>query len=589
MTMRPVYHKRHRHTPPYVLTMSIFKCTIYYYHTLAVRLIIFLTMSGIRSTLSSWYAHGLRHPRKSLVAIAILLGSLFLTLTAGDTAEAPSSEQPSEQVVTLVSVAEASAEDRSLSLTGEVRSVSQAELRTRKSGTVTAVHARAGEYVQAGVILAEIDNAGERAAVLSAQGALAAAQAQLDRVRAGDRAEDKASTASQSESAASALLNAQDRARTTYSQSYTLAHDAVFAQADDFFSNPYTVAPSFRVRSASYDERKTLEKERVAIGALLEKWKEKSQMPIADDQLISRLTEAERDLGRIKVFLDNISLYVSEQELSDDLTSGEKAAEEGAILGARTAVDSARTAVNGARAGITSAQSAAEVTRLAEQKTTAGARVEDVRIAEAGVLQARGALQSAQAAFENSIIRTPIAGTVTTLNISRGDFVSSMVVAAIVANEKALEVELFVSENTRARIEAGQPVLVGGTHAGVITGVAPGLDPETKKARVTVGVSSDAPLTNGSYVDVTLMNSTSSTTTRDASTDGYLIPLSAIKVLPDGLAVFTVGEDETLLAHAIQEGTITGDRMLVRDIAPELRIVVDVRGLQEGDRVSVTR
>ncbi len=544
-------------------------------------------MNKLRTHFATWYAHGLRHPKKSIVAIIILIGAVVFVLSTGDTAEAPASEPSTDTIVTVASVATLASEDNApLSLLGEVRSVSQAELRTRKSGTVTGVYVRAGEYVQAGAVLAEIDNAAERAAVLSAQGALAAAQAQLDRTRTGDREEDKASAVSQSQSAALSLATARDRARAAYSQSYTLAQDAIFARTDDLFTDPYTVAPNFRVLSASYDERKAVEKERVAIGMMLEQWKERAQGTIPDDQLETRLVEAGRDLERIKMFLDGISSYVSEQETSGDFTESDKSTQEGSVLAARTAIDSARAAINGAQTGLVNAQNAAEVARLAEQKSSAGARTEDVRVAEAGVMQARGALQSAQAAYENSIIRTPIAGTVTTMNIAKGDFVSSLSVAAIIANEKALEIEAFVSEATRDRFAPGLPVRIGEHHAGVVTSVAPGLDPETKKARVTIGVtSSDIMLTNGSYVEVTL-NGSSTKKTADR-VDGHRIPLSAIKVLPEGLAVFTIREDGTLAAHKIQEGTITGDSMLVHDLAPDMLIVTDVRGLKEGDRVSV--
>ncbi|MBP9749570.1 MAG: HlyD family efflux transporter periplasmic adaptor subunit [Candidatus Pacebacteria bacterium] len=544
-------------------------------------------MSTIRSLITSWYSHGARHPRKSALALILVIGVTVLALTSGDTAEAPSSETATSPIVTLASVAVISSDESPFSLLGEVRSVSQAELRIQKTGMVTQVHVRPGQYVSAGQILAEIDGASERAVVLSAQGALASAQAQLDRVRAGDRSEDRASIATQAEGATDSLTSAHDRARTAYSQSYTLAQDAIFAQADDLFTDPYTVAPRFRVRTASYDESKTLEKERVAIGSLLETWKKNTTTALSDDVLDARLTEADRDLQRIKSFLDTVSSYVSEQELSDDLTATLKAAQEGVVLGARSNIDSARNVINAAQTGLSSARSNSEIARLAEQKTNSGARIEDVRVAESVVIQARGALQSAQAAYENSIIRTPIAGTVTTLNIARGDYVSSMATAAIVANPNAQEVEVFVSAVARERITVGQPVLLAGMYKGVVTTAAPGLDPLTQKARVTAAPTEKTTLVNGSFVELAFMATTTHASV--ASSTEFRIPLSAIKVLSGGLAVFSVSDTGVLIAHPITEGTIVGDRMIVRDVAPNLSIVTDVRGLREGESVEVAR
>jgi hypothetical protein len=71
--------------------------------------------------------------------------------------------------------------------------------------------------------------------------------------------------------------------------------------------------------------------------------------------------------------------------------------------------------------------------------------------------------------------------------------------------------------------------------------------------------------------------------------DGISIPLRAIKVLPRGLAVFTVDDEGIVQAVPVVEGPIVGTRMLIRgDIDPDLRIITDARGVQEGVEVEVT-
>lgn len=542
-------------------------------------------ISTIRSLPTRVWVTCKAHPRKSILLVVIVGIALVLMLTGSDTAEAPV-EDARTPLVSVASVAAISQDTAPLLLLGEVRSVSQAELRAQKSGKVTQVYVRAGQYVPAGAVLAEIENAGERAAVLSAQGTVAAAQAQLDRVRAGDRGEDKASATAQAQSALVGLESAKNNARSTYSQAYTLAQDALYAQADDFFTNTYTVRPSFRVNSASYDERSILEKERVEIGYLLTQWKEAAQVTIPDSAIDTRLQTAERDLERIKNFMNTISSYVSEQELTDDFTSADKTAQEAKILGARASIDSARGAIQGARTGLAAALSAAQVTSLNESKSVTGARPEDIASAEAGVTQARGALLSAQALLENSLLRTPIAGTVSTLNVARGDFVSGQDTLAVVANPGAQEIEVFVSAVARERITVGQPVLVAGVHQGIVTSAAPGLDPITKKARVTAALTAKTSMVQGAFVELAFTGTSTAVT---ASSTDFRIPLSAIKVLPTGLAVFSVNEQGALVAHPIEEGTIVGDRMIVRDVAPDLLIVTDVRGLKEGEVVEIAR
>ncbi|KKS36836.1 MAG: hypothetical protein UU98_C0020G0019 [Parcubacteria group bacterium GW2011_GWD2_42_14] len=530
-----------------------------------------------------------RHPRKSIAVLVVVLLLLGFFIFGRNDEVVPTDEVRTPSVV-VTSVGALSAESEPLVLLGEVRSVSQAELRAQKSGEVTQVYARPGQFVKAGAILAEISNQSERAAVLSAQGMVAAAKAQLDKINAGARPEDKTSSVVQSQAAQVTLQTAKQSARSAYSQAYTLAQDAVFAQADDFFSNPYTVNPSFRIRSASFDERQIIEKERVEIAKILESWKQKTATSISDDALDARLMEAERDLERIKTFLNSISSYISEQTIDANLTSATKSAQEATVLGARSNISSAQNLVHGARNGLTAAKSGSQVASLSSDVVLSGARSEDVAAAQAGVTQAQGALAGAYAQLENTLIRTPISGTVSTLNATRGDFLSSFDVVAVVANEGALEIEVFVSDSVRDRIVVGGPVLIDGKYQGMVTSISPGLDPVTKKSRVTVGITSDATLTNGAFVEVAFQGNEPETekTTQQATTTEFSIPISAIKVLPRGFAVFTVKEDNTLEAHPIQEGPILGSKMLVPEgLTADIMIVNDVRGISEGDAVVV--
>ena len=302
-----------------------------------------------------------------------------------------------------------------------------------------------------------------------------------------------------------------------------------------------------------------------------------------------RLTEAEQDLERIKTFLNQISIFISEQELSDNITTAEKAAQEAAILGARSSIDAARGAVSGARQSLAGAIGAQTIASLTESKLVIGTRNEDLLAAQAAVTQAQGLYAGALATLEHTLIRTPIAGTVTTFNVARGEFIPSQNVIAVVANAAALEVEAFVSNLSLDRIVVGQQVLVDGQYKASITSAAPGLDPVTKKARITIGLNEEADLANGSFVEVAIQsNDSEKTQATDKLITEFRIPVTAIKVLPRGLAVFVVTEEETLAAITITEGPIVGAHMLVKEgLTAETRIVVDVRGHAEGDNVSI--
>jgi len=528
-----------------------------------------------------------RNPKKSIVIFAILF-VLGLYVVQKNIENVENIDEKQNHSVVVSSVLALSSEKTPLVLLGEVRSVSQAELRAQKTGEVTSVYVRVGQLVSAGTIIAEIENKSERAAVLSAQGVVAAAKAQLEKIEYGARSEDRASLASQSGAADVTLETAKDSARSAYSQAYSLAQDAVFAQADDFFSNAYTVNPSFRVRSASYDEKNDLEKQRVAIGKKLDAWKLKTLVSIADTELDVRLDEAQSNLEEIKNFLDTIGVFVSEQPVDDDLTSESKASQEAVMLVARSNVDGAKSAVQGAVSSLALAQSGSEIASLS-LRSAVDARGEDVAVAQATLLQAQGALAGAYAVLENTLLRTPISGTVTTLPVTRGDFLAMFDVVAIVANEGALEIEAYVTDSVRDRIIVGTPVMINGTHKGAITSISPGLDPATKKARVTVGVVDEVQLVNGSFVEVVVLEGDAKKELVATSTELF-IPITAIKVLPQGFAVFSIDEKQTLQAHFIEEGPIVGSKMLVKEgLTADMLIITDVRGLSLGDHVEVKK
>jgi HlyD family secretion protein len=522
-----------------------------------------------------------------LLVLAILIGFGVFGSTDETPKEAPNNSRiPS---VTLATPRALITEAEPLVLLGEVRSTSEAELRTQKSGEVVRVNVAAGQFVGAGTILAEIENASERASLLSAQGAVAAAEATLQKTRAGARSEDRQTATAAAEAAAIALAQAEESARSAFSQAYSLAQDAVYARADDFFTDPFTARPSFRIRTANVDESTELEKVRVELGDMLEAWQAVAATTIPSNELDTRLSEAQRDLEKVKAFVNRINGFVAEQEVDVNLSSSAKSAQEATISAAVTGTDSARSVVVAAVNGLASARSANTSASFSESKLVVGERPEDIAAAEAAVLQAQGSLASARAAFENSVIRTPIAGTVKTLAVTRGDFVQAFESAAIVANDGGVLVEAFVSSDAKSRIAVGDAVLVSGTMDGTVSTIEPGLDPVQKKSRVTIAVADEASalLTHGEFVEVAILKGGEERTAID-TTRGIPVPITAVKVLPAGLVVFTV-EDNRLQALSVTEGPIIGTAMFVagENISLETRIVTDARGLSEGDEVVV--
>lgn len=528
-----------------------------------------------------------RNTRYSVLAVLLVLvvatGAYFVFRKTSKDEVATATET---RAVKLVSVASLTEEGAPLTLTGEVRSSSEAELRAEAGGQVTGVYVKAGQYVGAGTILAETENAAQRASVQSAKGALDAARANLQKTRVGARTEDRTNVAAQEQGARTSLEQARIAGKNAFGQSYTSAQDAIQAKTDTFFTSPLTVRPQFKINSATYDEQVVIQDERVALGDELETWQKETQTLSANGDVASALSRAQTRLTRIKRFLDSIGLYISKQQTSSK-TAEDIATDKATINAARTEVDGALSSVTAAQQALAGAQSGAVAAASAQEKVAAGAQPEDIQLSEAAVTQAQGAYNAALAGLEKTRVRTPIAGQVSTISAKSGDYITPGTTVAVVANKAGLEIETFVSADTKNRVNVGDSVLIDGSYKGIVTNVEPGLDPVTKKSRVHVGLSGATDLTHGQFVDL-VITSDSTTPASAKRSDGFYIPISAIKVLPSSLVVFIVTASSTLESHTIKEGSIIGDTMIIKEgITSDMDIVLDARGHNDGDVVEI--
>lgn len=529
--------------------------------------------------------------RKKLVAFALILVTIVIVAVSRTGGDAPAEEAAAQDipVVELLSLGSLSQSSEPIVLLGEVRSVSEADLRTQKAGEVTRVNVTTGQFVGAGTLIAEIENSSERASVAQAEGAVAAAAAALAKARAGARAEDVSVLESQKVAAEEGLIESRDGARNAYKQAFTLAEDAILGKTDNFFRRPETLNPSFKPASPTYEQAVTLERERVALGSLLEEWSARANSMNEETNVEALLSSTQEDLTRIKRFVDDVGRFVSTQDTRLGLTQADIDVQEATVLAARTNIDSALSVITGARKTLTNAKSAAEVAALNVEKSQAGERPEDIAAAEASLAQAEASYRAAIATLEKSLIRTPISGTVSSLNITQGDFVNAFVSAAKVVNKNALEVEAFASVDIRKRISVGDSVAIAGEYDGIVVSADPGLDPVTKKARITIGVSDNAALTHGSFVEVLVTQDQEEIEESEVDlSEGIFVPIEAVKVLPRGHAVLVVNEEGILEAVEIEEGAIVGGSMRISNsLTPGMRIVADARGLKPGERVEV--
>jgi HlyD family secretion protein len=438
--------------------------------------------------------------------------------------------------------------------------------------------------VSAGTIVASIENASENAAVLSAQGAVDAAQAALAKISGGSRDEQKAILQSSVEISQSSYISAQSTAVNALLSSFATVDSSVRGTADPMFSNPDSFSPQFNVLSSDSQLTTNINNARVTLGPILEREAALSKSISTASDLVAELDKEEADLRAVRSFFDQIIRALNSGVPSQNVSASTIATYQASAIAARASVNGALASISGAKENLAAKKQGITVAQKNLEQGVTGGQKEDVAGAQAGLKQAQGSLAAARANLEKTYIRAPISGTINSFSLKRGDYVAMQSPVLTVANNGALEIVAYVTENDAKDIAVGSTVAIENGGSGIVTRVAPALDPVTKKIEVRIGVSGAADLINGQSVIVEINRANARISSK---IDKVTVPISAIKIGADQTLVFTVGENNALVAHVVEVGELLGDRVVITDgVTADMKIVTDARGLRDGQTVT---
>ncbi len=460
--------------------------------------------------------------------------------------------------VTVASILSLSSNISPISIAGTVNSLSEATVRAEASGQITRVYTALGRYAAAGSILAEVENASQRAAVQQAQGAVDAATA--------GASVSQTTLAAARTGAVNALLSA-----------YSVVDKSVHADIDPMFSNPEGVRPQFNVQSSNSQAKINVENTRPQLGAILARMQAKSSTLSSIENLQLEIDTATKELRQLRDFLDTVIVTLNSGIATGGITDA-------VIAGYSTTASTARASVTASLSALSAAGQALEVAQKSSDTTVAQSA------SQAALTQATAALAAARAGLEKTIVRAPISGTVNSFSLKVGDYLSAGTVAVVIANNGALEVLAYITDADAREIAVGNQATIqnnGGDTRGVVTRIAPAIDPATKKIEVRIGIAEGAKsLVNGQSATVAIV--------RNAHLGGLnknariIIPLAALKIGAADMTIFTVSSSSILEAHPVMIGELLGDRVVLTDGATsDMLIVTDARGLRAGQKVIV--
>jgi multidrug efflux pump subunit AcrA (membrane-fusion protein) len=490
--------------------------------------------------------------RSGAAALLILVLTVLSVRTNGTSEDTTETNLPTVQVATVADVTGGAGP----SFIGTVRAVNEAAITTETAGRVTRVNVAAGDTVAAGAILVTLENASEQAAVLQARGAYEAAEA----------------AAAQSEvgvgSASVRLTAAENAALSAYRNAYTTVNGVVLSTIDQFYGDPQSFVPGVRIEAPQVS---FLNQQRVALQTILPNWQANTNTLTATGGVLGSLKEAEADTNTVIAIVDALLSGVEAAAASDTLDGQPVSSYSTSLTSARSTLNNTLTSLQSAA---TSLESAREDLRQAE---IAGSENQETSAARAQVTQALGALRAAEANLAKTILRSPITGTVNSLSVNTGDFVSSFTQVAEIASNDALEIAIFVGEDDARALSVGDAARIDDQFDGTVTSVAPALDPATLKTEVKIATVSDQ-LLNGDTVRVRLE--------APVVTNGPLmVPLTAVKFTATAGTMFAV-TDATLESFPVSIGAVRGDMVTVTSgLTATTTFVIDARGRIAGQAV----
>jgi multidrug resistance efflux pump len=528
------------------------------------------------NAISAWFKNSWRYlsslSRRTQIAGGVVVAVVLVVLLVVTHHSAPSDGATALPTVTVQSLNSFGAGSDSVDVLGTVQSISEADLLAQSGGTVESVHTTLGANVPAGFVIANLDGSAASAAVLQAQGA-------YDAALAAERA-----TSLQSQSSTNSLSVERTAVLTTYETAYSTLDSVLETDISQFFGAPGPYGPTLLLSPLTTGN--SLPQEHQAILNSIDTWRASIATDSTADPA-TLLTYALTTLNTVSNFLNDLGALATQNG------SGSTATQLAALSAARASVNTLLSTITSTQTAYNASLTAQAVGQTQSNNTGSSG----VTSSEASVEEALGGLRAAQAAYEKTLIRAPIAGTVNFLSIHVGDYVMANEHVATVAHDNTLEVVMELSQDDRNRIEVGNTLTINGSYQGVVTTIAPALDPTTKEIEVDIAVNPGADLVDGQSVQVALPSptpeasgaaATTSSTTTASSMPNVEVPITAVKLLPNERDVFSVDATGHLVAHPVTIGNVIGDDIqLLTPLDPSLEIVTDARGLSAGDAVLV--
>jgi len=384
--------------------------------------------------------------------------------------------------------------------TGQVTSETDLNLSFNTNGIVKSIKVQVGDKVKTGQIIATLDQGGVKASLTSARGALASANARLQKTLDGASSEEISL-------AKIALLNAQNDYENTKNTQDTLvssAYNNLLNSTPEAVPSGGTSDYTAPTISGNYN----LNKEGTIVLTL-------SYAGNSTHFSVSGLTTGDGIItATTSQPIGNSGLYIKFPSTSNiSFTDWVITIPNIKAVNYLTNYNAYQSVLKNKDSSLSQAQA------LIDQRTAelalkqAAARQSDIDLAKADIISAEGQLESAQAKYEDTVIRAPADGTITQIDIKTGELAQALKEAIILQDISNIYLETNNNEANIASLNIGMPIDVTYDAFGsnkIFKGVITKIDPSSTLVsgvvnyKVTASVEQEKGIKPGMTANMTI-------------------------------------------------------------------------------------
>jgi len=501
------------------------------------------------------------------VALVVLFGMAAQTMLQNNGGGVDVERVPK---VSLIKVGEYQVENAQIDVIGEVESLSQVELKSQISERVKEIRVGIGQAVARGQVLVVLEGAQFAAQIDQAQANLEAERVKLLELEGGTRSEEVRLAEVKVANAQLAYEDAEKAMQNTITDAYTKSDDAVRNKIEPLFNTSDLDNPELNFTVTDAQLKIDVEWEHFLLEGTLNDW---------------QTEDTEENLEKTRSFLGKLALAINRADASFTLPQTTLDAWKVNVSSARTSLNGAISAFSGAEEKLQGAQSSLAIAENELALKEAGSTSEQIALQEARVRSAEANVENLETQLDKIILEAPISGVVAGIPVRVGELVNNGEIVISIVNPGSLQVKAYVNSKDLRLILQGAKARIEETGEGVVTRVAPSIDPETKKVEVLIAVvaQNQQSLVIGEFANVKILIDE-----QLRGSDQFFLPLQAIKVGPENSFVYTVSEEGRIEQHVVILGRVIGSSVEVIDgLTADMEIVFSVRGLDPDEFVEV--